>query len=65
MLHSLSVWDEDVDLGPRSWTDTGGGGDVRPGVADCGSHLRQGARGVLDLDGQVNRHESVPPAYFG
>src|SRR4051812_39306534 len=65
MLHRLGMRHKDVDLGPVAWPHEGGRSDVDACVADRGGHLGQRARGVLDVDYQVDCHLSVPcPAYF-
>ena len=40
------------------WPDARGGGDVHTGIANRGRHLRQRPWGVLDIDHEVDRHES-------
>src|SRR5215207_3276636 len=58
VLHGLAMRHEDVELGPVARSYAGGGRDVDAGVADRVRNARECARGVLDVDDQVDRHVS-------
>ena len=62
MLRGPGVLDEDVKLGSLPGPDARGRRDVHAGVTDRGRNLRQRARGVVDVDDQVDCLRR-PPAY--
>src|SRR4051794_17896573 len=62
VLGGLRVLDEDVQLSALPAAEAGGGGHVHAGVTDRSGNSRECARGVLDVDDQVDCHRGAASA---